>query len=98
MTDAPLPDLFLYGRPNCGLCTEARGMLDALLADRRDRGLAAPRVVERNIDTDPAWHRDFFAVVPMVELGDSRLETVTSLAKLRRLLADQLDAPTDRHR
>lgn len=91
MTDAPLPDLILYGRPDCGLCAEARGMLDALLADRRDRGLAMPRLVERDIDTDPAWQRAFFAVVPVVELGDRRLETVTSLAKLRRFLADQLD-------
>ncbi|MGK2850531.1 MAG: glutaredoxin family protein [Candidatus Limnocylindrales bacterium] len=95
MTDAPLPDLILYGRADCGLCTEARGMLDALLADRRDRGLAIPRLVERDIDTDPAWQRDFFAVVPVVELGERRLETVTSLAKLRRLLSEQLDAPRD---
>lgn len=95
MTDAPLPDLILYGRADCGLCAEARAMLDALLADRRDRGLATPRLVERDIDTDPAWQRDFFAVVPVVELGDRRLETVTSLAKLHRLLADQLDPAID---
>ena len=95
MTDAPLPDLILYGRPDCGLCSEARGMLNALLADRRDRGMATPRLVERDIDTDPAWQRAFFAVVPVVELGERRLETVTSLAKLRRLLVDQLDQPTD---
>ena len=70
-------------------------MLNALLADRRDRGMATPRLVERDIDTDPAWQRAFFAVVPVVELGERRLETVTSLAKLRRLLVDQLDQPTD---
>lgn len=98
MTDAPLPDLILYGRADCGLCVEARGMLDALLADRRDRGLTTPRFVERDIDSDPAWQHDFFAVVPVVELGDRRLETVTSLAKLRRLFADQLDQPTDSDR
>lgn len=95
MTDAPLPDLILYGRPDCGLCTEARGMLDDLLADRRARGLAAPRVVERDIDTDPDWQRAFFSVVPVVVFGERRLETVTSLAKLRRLLADTLDHPTN---
>ena len=70
----------------------------ALLADRRDRGLAMPRLVERDIDTDPAWQDAFFAVVPVVELGDRRLDTVTSLARLRRLLADQLDQPTDGER
>lgn len=98
MTDAPLPDLILYGRPDCELCVEARGMLDALLADRRGRGLATPRVVERNIDTDPDWQRALFAVVPVVEFGERRLETVTSLATLRRFLAEQLDAPTDHPR
>lgn len=91
MTDAPLPDLFLYGRPGCGLCAEARSMIQALLADRIARGLPTPRMVHRDIDTDPAWQRRFFAVIPVVELGDRRLETVTSLAKLRRLLAEQLD-------
>jgi hypothetical protein len=48
--------------------------------------------VERDIDTNEAWQRAYFATIPVVELGDGRLETVTSLAKLRRLLADQLDA------
>lgn len=91
MTDAPLPDLFLYGRPDCGLCAEARSIVQALLADRIARGLPTPRMVERDIDTDPDWQRTFFAVIPVVELGDGRLETVTSLAKLRRLLAEQLD-------
>lgn len=91
MTDAPLPDLILYGRADCGLCAEARSIVQALLADRIARGLPTPRMVERDIDTDPDWHRALFAVIPVVELGDGRLETVTSLAKLRRLLAEQLD-------
>ena len=46
---------------------------------------------ERDIDTDDTWHRRYFDKVPVVQLGDARLETVTSLAKLRRLLAEQLD-------
>jgi hypothetical protein len=92
MTDAPLSDLILYRRTDCALCDEARAMVDALLADRAQRGLPAPAVVERDIDTNEAWQRAYFATIPVVELGDGRLETVTSLAKLRRLLADQLDA------
>ena len=95
MTDAsehaPLPDLVLYRRADCGLCDEARAMVDALLEDRRQRGLPSPDVHERDIDTDDAWQRAFFDKVPVVELGDVRLETVTSLAKLRRLLAERLD-------
>jgi hypothetical protein len=91
MTDAPLPDLVLYRRADCSLCDEARAMVDALLDDRRQRGLPAPTVDERDIDTKDAWQRAFFDKVPVVELGEARLETVTSLAKLRRLVAEQLD-------
>jgi len=95
MTDAsehaPLPDLVLYRRAECGLCDEARAMVDALLADRQAMGLPAPAVDERDIDTDDAWQRAFFATIPVVELGGARLETVTSLARLRRFLAEQLD-------
>ena len=93
MRDAPLPDLVLYGRPGCGLCDEARGLLIALLDERAHAGPAvAPTLVERDIDTDPAWERAYFASIPVVELGDRRLELVTSAAKLRRLLTDVLDA------
>jgi hypothetical protein len=91
MSLPPLPDLILYGRPDCGLCAEARSMIALLVADRETRGLPTPVVLERDIDADPDWQRAFFATIPVVELGDRRLETVTSLAKLRRLLAEQLD-------
>ena len=51
-----------------------------------------PTLVERDIETDPAWERAFFSTIPVVELGDRRLELATSAAKLRRLLTDVLDA------
>jgi hypothetical protein len=92
MSVPPLPDLILYSRPACGLCDEARSTLEALLAARRDAGVPAPTLIERDIDTDPAWHDAFFATIPVVELGDRRLELVTGVARLRRLLADVLDA------
>jgi hypothetical protein len=92
MADRPLPDLILYGRADCGLCDEARDLVTALLADRRARGMPAPVLVERDIDTDPEWQRAFFATIPVIELGDRRIETVVSLAALRSLLADALDA------
>ncbi len=92
MRDAPLPDLVLYGRADCQLCDEARGILAALLEERAHAGLLAPTLVERDIDTDPTWERAYFASIPVVELGDRRLELVTSAAKVRRLLTDVLDA------
>ncbi len=92
MHDAPLPDLVLYGRAGCGLCDETRAILAALLDERHRAGLAAPTLLERDIETDPAWERAYFASIPVVELGDRRLELATSAARLRRLMADVLDA------
>ena len=92
MHDAPLPDLVLYARPGCGLCDETRSLLGALLTERKTAGLPTPPLVDRDIESDPAWERAFFASIPVVELGDRRLELATSAAKLRRLLSDVLDA------
>ena len=92
MTHAPLPDLVLYGRPDCGLCDETRALLHALLDERRKTGRPLPTLVVLDVEADPALEREFGARIPVVELGDRRLELVTSAARLRRLLADVLDA------
>jgi Glutaredoxin-like domain (DUF836). len=92
MHDAPLPDLVLYGRPGCHLCDETRTLLAALLDERTRAGLPIPALVERDIESDPAWRQAYFVSIPVVELGDQRLELATSAAKLRRLLTDVLDA------
>lgn len=92
MRDAPLPDLVLYGRPGCHLCDETRVLLAALLEERTHAGLPAPRLLERDIESNPAWQRAYLASIPVVELGDRRLELATSAAKLRRLMTDVLDA------
>jgi hypothetical protein len=89
----PLPDLVLYARPGCGLCDETRDAIHLLLADRQARGLPVPAFVERDIDDDAELHRALFDRIPVVELGPGRLELATSVARLRRLLADVLDAP-----
>ena len=91
MSGTSLPDLILYGRPECGLCDEARELLRALLEERAAAGLPTPTLRDVDIESDPALERAFLASIPVVELGDRRLETVTSAAKLRRLLADVLD-------
>jgi glutaredoxin-like protein DUF836 len=92
MSGTPLPDLILYGRPECGLCDEARDLLRALLGERVAAGLPTPILQQIDIDADPVLQREFFATIPVVELGGRRLETVTSASKLRRLVADVLDA------
>jgi hypothetical protein len=91
MSGTPFPDLILYSRADCGLCDEARGLLKALLEERRASALPTPTLREIDIESDPALERAFFASIPVVEFGARRLETVTSLAKLRRLLAAGID-------
>ena len=92
---APLPDLVLYARAGCGLCAETRAAIELLLADRTARGLPVPAFVERDIEADPELHRALFERIPVVELGNGRLELATSVSRLRRLLEDVLDAPRD---
>lgn len=89
---APLPDLILYARPECSLCDEARQAIGLVLADRRERGLAVPAVVERNIEDHPELHRTLVERIPVVELGEQRVELVVSIGKLRRLLNEVLGA------
>jgi hypothetical protein len=91
MTATSLPDLILYGRPDCDLCDEVRVLIHQLLEQRAAANLPVPDLVERDITSDLAWERAFFASIPVVELGGHRLETVTSAAKLRRLLGEVLD-------
>jgi len=91
VTGAPLPSLILYARAGCGLCDEARETLEALLAERRAAGRPAPALVERDIDADASLRAAFRETIPVVELGDLRLELAVSPARLRRLL-ERLDA------
>jgi Glutaredoxin-like domain (DUF836) len=92
----PLPDLVLYARPACSLCEEAREAMELVLADRRARGLAVPKVVEHNIEDDPDLHRRYLERIPVVELGEQRVELLLTVGKLRRMLAtlDETGATT----
>jgi hypothetical protein len=83
---APLPDLVLYARPGCSLCDEARDAIEAVLDDRKARGLAVPRLEERDIEADPELHRRYLDRIPVVELGNQRVELVVTVGKVRRLL------------
>ena len=88
-----MDELYLYARAGCHLCDDTRHALVHLLADRSAAGLPSPTLVERDIDTDEAWQRAFMTTIPVIELGDRRLELATSLTGIRRFLADTLDVP-----
>jgi hypothetical protein len=82
----PLPDLVLYARPGCSLCDEARAAIEAVVVDRSARGLAVPRVEERDIEGDPELHRRYLDRIPVLELGNQRVELVVTVGRVRRLL------------
>jgi len=88
-----MDELYLYARAGCHLCDDTRRALVHLLADRTAAGLPSPILVERDIDTDEAWQRAFMTTIPVLELGDQRLELATSPTRIRRFLADTLDVP-----
>lgn len=88
----PLPDLILYARPGCSLCDEAREAIRLVSHDRRERGLPVPEVVEHNIEDDPELHRRYLERIPVVELGDQRVELIVTVGKLRRLFSTALDS------
>ena len=90
MADGPLPDLVLYGRPSCHLCHGTRETLKLILEERMADGLAVPPVIERDISNDPALVAELGDRIPVLELGERRLELVTSAARIRRLLAEAL--------
>ncbi|MBI3751024.1 MAG: glutaredoxin family protein [Chloroflexi bacterium] len=81
----------LYTRPGCHLCAEARDAVQSALEDRAARGQAVPKVIERNIETDPELHRLYLERIPVLELDGRRLELLVTTSKVRRMLADALD-------
>ena len=45
-----------------------------------------PALIERDITSDPVLERALFDRIPVVEIGERRVELTSSPAKLRRLL------------
>ena len=82
----------LYTRPGCALCTETRDLLAAALDRRVADGRPRVALIERDIGSDPAWERAYFAEIPVIEVGDRRLPLATSPARIERLLREVLDS------
>jgi hypothetical protein len=87
----PLPDLFLYTRDGCHLCDESRDLIALLLAERAEAGKPVPHLIERDIDANEDWLREFFTTIPVAELAGRRIELAVSAPKIRRLLVEVLD-------
>ena len=87
---SPLPDLVLYARPGCSLCDEAREAIRLVIEDRAARGLTTPAVLEHNIEEDDDLHRRLLERIPVVEIGNQRVELIVTVGKVRRLLNEAL--------
>ncbi len=90
MDRSPTPDIVLYERSGCHLCEDARGVLEALLATWSAAGDPVPRLVGRDIDSEPAWHAAFWDTIPVIEVGDRRLPLATSPERIRQFLESAL--------
>jgi hypothetical protein len=53
--------------------------------------LPVPQLIERDIESDPELHRALLERIPVVELGNRRVELVVTVGKMRHLLSETLD-------
>lgn len=86
-----LPELVLYGKPGCHLCAESKRLLHELLAARAAAGLPAPKLVERDISTNPEWLHAFSETIPVLEVSGCRLPLALRPRQLRAFLGEVLD-------
>jgi glutathione S-transferase len=75
----------LYGKPECSLCDEVRGVIQQLGRE----GLRF-RLVEVDIESDERLHTAYLERIPVVEVdGEQVSELVLDEARLRAALAEQ---------
>jgi len=74
-------ELVLYSKPNCPLCDEAKEVLHQVQKE------LPFRLIERNIEDDPAWWDAYHLMIPVVELdGEPIFYGKVSAHRLRRML------------
>jgi hypothetical protein len=91
-TASVLPTLTFYTAPGCGLCHEARTLLQQVLEERAAAGLPGCRVEERRIGDDPAWQRRYAESIPVLAIGERELPLAISGRALRDFLRAALDS------
>jgi glutaredoxin len=77
-----MPEVILYGKPDCHLCDDARAVLERM---RAELGFA---LVERDITEDDALHRAYLERIPVVTIdGEEAFEHFVAEDELRWRLA-----------
>lgn len=90
----PLPELVLYTREDCHLCDEARTSIELVLSERRAAGRPIPPFREVDIASDEDLERTYRDRIPVVVLGDERLELVVGPRRVARAIERVLDGVT----
>ncbi len=92
MADAsPPPIISFLTRPGCHLCDEAREELDLVLAERASAGSTVPRLVEVDIESDPALLTRHIESIPVLMAGPDELPLAMRPGAIRRFLSMVLD-------
>ena len=86
-----LPDLVLYTSAACTLCDDAREAIHQALTERRATGRVVPALREVDIASDASLEAEYRERIPVVTLGDGRLETVFGVRRVARLMERVLD-------
>ncbi len=77
-----IPQVTLYGRPECHLCDDARAVLQRVRAD------TPFELRERDIEADDDLFRRYLERIPVVAIdGEEAFELFVDEAELRRRLA-----------
>lgn len=83
-------NITIYTRPDCHLCEQAKEDLAALQSQ------VPHKLVEVNIDTNPAAQKKYLAEIPVVEVGSYRLRSPFTRAELLVTLGAARDADEQR--
>ncbi|MGB2710448.1 MAG: glutaredoxin family protein [Conexibacter sp.] len=77
----PVPDVVLYGKPDCHLCDDARAVLERVRAE------LPFALSERDITVDDALHRAYLERIPVVTIdGEEIFDFFVDERELRRRL------------
>ena len=85
MNQAPVLNVTLYMRPDCGLCDDVRRDLERL------QTMYPHRLTEINIEADPSLHKAYFEQIPVIEVGPYRLKAPITAQDLAMTLGAASD-------
>lgn len=62
--------LTFFGKPNCGLCDEAKEVIDDVLTENKDYSIAKEKMKFININKDQKWWNEYCFDIPVLHIED----------------------------